>query len=118
LAAAAPDNWRLDLKQVLTFLESLVILALVVAGLVGISYNLFRGGGWFDAALERIAEIVFGNITVSLVVATVTVVLIVIWLDRRVAKGRHSKRLATLVLYALMAAGAYFIGHYALFGTL
>jgi len=57
------------LKHILDFLESFVIIVLVLAGLVGLSYRMFRGGGWFESALERAAELVFQNVTVSIVVA-------------------------------------------------
>lgn len=106
------------MKQFLVFLESLVIVALVVAGLVGLSYHAFRGGGWFDAAFERLAEIVFQNVTVSIIVGSIALVAFVMWYERHITKGVYNRRLPTIVLYVLMAAGAYFIGRYALFGSL
>ncbi len=105
------------MKQFLDVLESLVIVVLVIAGLVGLSYRTFRGGGWFEAALERIAAIVFQNVTLSVLVAIGIIVPLVIWYDIRTAKGIHGKRLPTIILYLLMAAGVYFIGHYAVVGT-
>lgn len=106
------------MRHFLDMLESFVILVLVIAGLVGLSYRMFRGGGWFEAALERVAEIVFQNVTVSVLVAAGVIIPLIIWRDRRAAKGMHGKRLPTIILYLLMAAGAYFIGHYAVVGTL
>lgn len=106
------------MKQFLDMLESFVIIVLVIAGLAGLSYRVFRGGGWFEAALERVAAIVFQNLAVSVVVAVGVIIPLVIWHDRRAAKGVHGKRLPTIILYLLMAAGAFFIGHYAVVGTL
>lgn len=106
------------MKQFLVFLESLVIVVLVVAGLAGLSYNVFRGGGWFDAAFERLAAIVFQNVTVSIIIGSVALIAFVMWHERHVAKGTYNTRVPTIVLYVLMAAGAYYIGRYALFGSL
>ena len=106
------------MKQFLTFLESFVIVALVATGIVGITYHVFRAGGWFDAALARLAEIVFQNVTASLIIGGIALVAFVVWHDRRVAKGVYNRRLPTIVLYVLMAAGVFFVGRYALFGKL
>ena len=106
------------MKHILDFLESFVLIILVLAGLVGLSYRMFRGGGWFESALQRVAEIVFQNVTLSIVVATGVIIPLVIWHERRAATGAHGKRLPTIILYALMAAGVFFVGHYAIRGTL
>ena len=106
------------MKHILDFLESFVLIILVLVGLVGLSYRMFRGGGWFESALERAAEIVFQNVTLSIVVAIGITIPVVIWHDRRAAKGAHGKRLPTIILYVLVAAGVFFVGHYAIRGTL
>ena len=105
------------MKQIRDFLESFVVVVLVIAGLVGVSYHVFRAGGWFDAALSRFMEFIFQRPAVSIPVVLGVVFVLAYWHDRRMAKGMHGKRLPTLVLYALMAAGAYFIGRYAIVGT-
>lgn len=105
------------MKQFLTFLESFVIVALVAAGILGLTYHVFRAGGWFDAAFERLAEIVFQNVTASFIIGTIALVLFVMWHERRVTKGVYNRRLPTIVLYVLMAAGVFFIGRYALVGS-
>lgn|SRR5690242_14382151 len=116
----APDRrlWRRYLKQFLTFLESFVIVVLVVAGLVGLFYNTFRGGGWFDSAFERVMAIVFTNMTASVVIGCIAIVAFAMWYDRHITKGVYNKRLPTIILYILVAAGVYYVGRYALFGTL
>lgn len=105
------------MKQLWDYLESFVVIALVIAGLAGILYNLLREGGWVGLALSEFWEFQFSN-PVFAIPATIVVILFAIWWrDRRVAKGKIS-RIPTFFLYALMAAGAYFIGHYAIQGTL
>lgn len=105
------------MKQVRDFLESFIVVVLVIAGLVGLTYHTFRVGGWFEGAMEYIAELVFSNPYVSVPVGIVVVIALAWWHERRLARGTHSKRLATIVLYALMAAGVYFLGRYVLVGS-
>jgi len=105
------------LKQFLTFLESFVIVVLVVAGLAGLFYNTFRGGGWFDAAFERLMAIVFTNVTASIITGCIALVAFVMWYERYITKGTYNKRVPTIVLYILVAAGVYYVGRYALLGT-
>jgi hypothetical protein len=106
------------LKHFFTFLESFVIVVLVAAGLAGLFYNTFRGGGWFDAAFERVMAVVFTNMTASIIIGCIGLVAFVMWYERHVAKGTYNKRVPTIVLYVLVAAGVYYVGRYALFGTL
>jgi hypothetical protein len=105
------------LKKVWEYLESFVVIALIVAGLAGFLYNLLREGGWLGTALGEFWEFQFTNPVISVVGIAVLVALFVWWRDRRVALGRIS-RLPSFAIYALMAAGAYYIGHYAIHGTL
>lgn len=106
------------MKQFLAFLESFVVVMLVVAGLVGLSNNLLRAGGWFDAFLEWLAPVFFTNMTASLIIGGVALIAFAWWHDRHVAKGVYNKRIPTVVLFILMAAGVYYIGRYAILGTL
>ena len=112
------DSGGVYLKQLLTFLESFVIVVLVIAGIVGLFYNTFRGGGWFDSAFERFMAIVFTNVTASVIIGCVGLVAFAMWYDRHITKGVYNKRLPTIILYVLVAAGVYYVGRYALFGTL
>ena len=106
------------LKQFYAFLESFVIVALVISGLAGLFHSALRAGGWLDAAWEYLAPIIFTNVTTSLIVASIAVFAFVWWHDRHVVKGSYNKRIPTVVMFVLMAAGAFYIGRYAIFGTL
>lgn len=105
------------MKQVWEYLESFVVIALVVAGLTGFIYNLFREGGWLGTALGEFWEFHITNPVLAISTTVIFIVLAVWWHDRRTAKGRVS-RIPNIAIYALMAAGAYYIGHYAIHGTL
>lgn len=106
------------MKQFLAFLESFVIVMLVVAGLVGLSNSLLRAGGWFDSFLDWLAPVVFTNVTASIIIGGLALITFAWWHDRHVAKGTYNRRIPTAVLFILMAAGVYYIGRYAILGTL
>jgi hypothetical protein len=106
------------LKQFYAFLESFIIVVLVVAGLVGLFHSALRAGGWFDAAFDYLAPIVFTNVTASVIIGGIAIVGFAWWHDRHVAKGVYNKRVPTIVLFVLMAAGVYYVGRYAILGTL
>lgn len=105
------------MKQYLEFLESFVVIALVLAGLTGISFNLFRDEGWIETAVGNIWEIHVQYPLIAIPVTVGAIVLGSMWRDNRIARGQRSK-LPTYFLYALMAAGVYYIGYYAVHGTL
>ena len=109
---------RLPLKQFYAFLESFVIVVLVVAGLVGIFHSALRAGGWLDSSFDYLAPIVFTNVTTSVIVGGIALIAFAWWHDRHVTKGVYNKRIPTVVMFALMAAGVYYIGRYAIVGSL
>ncbi|HJQ63356.1 MAG TPA: hypothetical protein VJ834_10860 [Burkholderiales bacterium] len=106
------------MKQFYAFLESFVIVVLVIAGLVGIFHSAMRAGGWFDEAFDYLAPIVFTNVTASVIIGGIALVAFAWWHDRHVAKGVYNKRIPTAVMFVLMAAGVYYVGRYAILGTL
>ncbi len=105
------------MKQYLEFLESFVVIALVLAGLAGISFNLFRDDGWVEKVFGNIWELHVQYPLIAIPVTIGAIILGTMWRDNRVAKGQRSK-LPTYLLYALMLAGVYYVGHYAIRGTL
>lgn len=105
------------MKQYFEFLESFVVIALAIAGLVGASYHTFREGGWFDTLLGGVVRFHFENPMVAIPITALVIVIVMVLREKRITQGRPSK-VPTIILYTLMAAGAYFIGHYALRGTL
>ena len=96
----------------LEFLVSFVVIALVLFGLGGVSYNLFREDGWVEQIFGNIWEtsIKYPLIAIPLIVGGV--LLGSMWRDHRVAKGRQSK-LPTYIVYVMMVAGLYYIWVYA-----
>lgn len=105
------------MKHYLEILESFVAIALAVAGLVGASYHMFQDGGWLDTLFGRFMKYQFDKPMVAIPVTVLVSITAILLYRRRVASGRLTK-VPTLILYTLMAAGAYFIGQYAIVGTL
>jgi len=105
------------LKQWVELLESFVVVALVLAGLGGITYRMFRAGGWIDTSLEQVWDLELRHVFIALVVIVLGVVVFRLLHGDR---ALHSKTsiVPTAILYALMATGAYFIGHYAITGVI
>ena len=105
------------MKLIRDFLESFIVVALVIAGIGGILYHVFRQAGWGTVVLDTIFELYLLHPWVMIPATMVTVIVAVLWYEHRTATGKYNKKFPTYVLYALMAAGVYFIGHYAILGT-
>ncbi len=106
-----------QVKQVIEYLQSFAVIGLVLFGIGGISYNLFRDEGWIENILGNLwdAGIEYPLIAVPTIVAAA--VLGKLWRDHRLALGRTSK-LPDYFIYVLMATGVYFIGSLFIRGTL
>ena len=104
------------LKQLVEFLESFIVIALVLAGLGGISYNLFRTNGWLETTLGHIWELDTQYILIAVPVVVGAVVLFNMWRGGRVIHSKTSI-IPNLLLYSLFVAGVYFVGRYVLTGT-
>ena len=104
------------MKQFLTALEALVTLILVVVAIVGISYHSFREEGWGAQGFGKISH-AYVNYPLMALAATIAAYFAV-----RAWRNRKTRGLRTnhfdYVVYALMAVGIYFIGHYVLKGEL
>jgi len=104
------------LKQFFALVESLITVVLVLVGVVGLSYRTFRDGGWFMQGLGKVAD---AYISYPIIALVVTVALFFVYRSLRIRlnKGSGSK-FFDYVVYAMMIAGIYFIGHYVIRGTL
>jgi len=105
------------LKRYLDFLYSFVVIVLVLSGLGGISFNLFRDDGLIETLFGNIWEIHIQYPLIAIPVTIGAVILGAMWRDNRIARGQRSN-LPTYVLYMLMAAGAYYLYQYFTYGTL
>ena len=102
------------MKQFLSVVESLVTVALVLAGVAGICYRSFREDGWISQGLGKVAD---AYLRYPLIAVAATIGLFFAYRAWQVQanQGRGGKIFDYLV-YVLMAAGIYFIGHYVVRG--
>ncbi len=104
-------------KQFLEYAESFTVIILVLFGITGFSYHLFRDDGWIEAVVGNVWDISVQYPLIVLPVIVAAVVLGKTWNQARLASG-HTSKLPDFVIYALMAAGAVFIVRYFWYGTL
>lgn len=105
------------MKQYLEWAESVAVITLVLFGIGGFSYHLFRDNGWIEIVLGNLWGVSVQYPLIAFPVIVGAFVLGKMWNQVRIAHGRTTK-LPDLVIYALMAAGAVFIGRYLWLGHL
>jgi hypothetical protein len=92
------------------------MIALVLAGIGGVAFNMFRDGGWFGSLFDRFWNALLDHPLVVIPVAIAVFVIGKFWHDYNVAKG-HTSKLPNFFLYGVMAAGAFFVFRLATTGS-
>ena len=90
---------------------SVTRMVLMLAGIVGIAYNLFKDGGWLSMGLTELTK----SMTTFLVGGTVLFGIFYFgdkMLSSKAKDGKASNK-GDIALYAMMAAGVYFIFKFA-----
>ena len=105
------------LKQVLEYIESFATVILVLAGISGISWHMFRDDGWLEMAFGNIFELHIQYPLIAIPVTFAAFILLKLWRENRLAHGRL-RELPNIFIYTLMALGVYFIGYFWIHGTL
>ncbi len=105
------------LKQILEYIESFATVILVLAGIGGISFHIFRDDGWLEMAFGNIFELHIQYPLIAIPVTFAAIILIRMWRENRLAHGRL-KQLPNIFIYTLMATGVYFIGYFWINGRL
>ena len=105
------------MKQMLDLMQSLIVMALVLAGIGGLSYHAFRDDGFVEEFLGDIWEWQFQYPLIAIPLTVGAIVLYKVWSNGNMVKGRKG-RAGDLLVYLLMGFGAYYIGVYAIHGTI
>lgn len=121
----ALPQWRRDearhgetiLKNILEYIESFATVMLVLAGIGGISWHLFRDDGWLEMAFGNIFELHIQYPLIAIPVTFAAIIMLRMWRENRLAHGRL-KELPNIFIYTLMALGVYFIGYFWIHGRL
>ena len=88
MAAAQPES---ILKLVLEYIESFVTVILVLAGIAGISFHLFRDDGWLEMIFGNIFELHVQYPLIAIPVTFAGFILLKMWRENRLAHGRLRK---------------------------
>ena len=96
------------MKQALDYIVSFVTIGLVLAGLGGVSYNMFREGGWVVGLFGKLLDAQLENPLIAIPVTLGAAFLGKMWYDRQIEHGKTSK-LPDVLIYVIMAAGAFFL---------
>jgi hypothetical protein len=95
-------------KQVFEYVQSFVTIALIMAGLGGLAYHMFKEGGWLATALGKIWDVNMENPVIAIPVTLGILFIGKLWFDHTRAKG-HTSKLPNVLIYVIMLAGVYFI---------
>jgi len=104
-------------KEILEYVQSFTVIGLVLFGITGISYHMFRDEGWIEAIVGNVwgATVQYPLIVIPVIIGAVF--LFRMWGKERAAHGTTSK-VPDLFIYALMATGVVFVGRWFMYGTL
>jgi hypothetical protein len=95
-------------KQIFEYIQSFVTIGLVLTGIGGVSYYMFRDNGWLEMALGKIWDFQLSNPVIAIPMTIAVLFIGKLWIDKQRAKGYTSK-LPNVLVYVVMAAGVYFI---------
>ena len=96
------------MKQIVEYIQSFVTITLLLAGIGGVAWHMFKEDGWLGRILGRIWDIQMQNPVVAIPATLALLFIGKLWYDHNRAKGRTSK-LPDFLIYVIMAAGLYFI---------
>ena len=99
------------------YVQSFVVIGLLLFGIIGISYHMFRDEGWIEAILGNVwgATVSYPLIVIPAIIAGVF--FIRMWSQQRAAHGTQSK-LPDVFIWILMGFGAVFVFRWFSYGTL
>jgi len=95
-------------KQVFEYIQSFVTIGLLLAGLGGVAWHLFKEDGWLGKILGKIWAVQMQNPLIAIPLTLAVLFIGKLWYDHNRAKGYTSK-LPDVLIYVIMAAGVYFI---------
>jgi hypothetical protein len=95
-------------KKIFEYVSAFVTIALLLAGIGGFSYHMFKEGGWLGKILGTIWDAQMSNPVIAIPVTIAVVFFLKMWYDHNRAKG-HTSKLPDVMIYVIMAAGLYFI---------
>lgn len=97
------------MKSIFTLLGMVLVGALILLGIGGIAYHLFRDDGWISSGLGALWEAQY-----QAPVMTIVLVIAGIYVFRTLYKsqigGKRESKIPDFVLFAFIATGIFFLG--------
>ena len=93
---------------------SLIYVIFIIAGITGISYSLFRPGGWVSSWLGSVWSMEIHFVVMAIPITLITIVVIKKWLNGLFASSKGDT-LVNIIMGILLLAGIYFLGNYLFF---
>ncbi len=103
------------MKQIFESLESIITVVLVFAGIIGVSYNGFKDGGWVEQGFGKVGGAYMQYPILAFALTVVGIYGIIKFRRRKITGGRS--KFFDYIIYGMMAAGIYFIGSYIVTGS-
>ncbi len=101
----------------LTMLGALLVGGLVLLGIGGIAYHLFRDGGWISQGLGALWEAHY-QAPIMTIILIVAAIFVVRTLHSAQIGGKRESRIPDFVLFAFIAVGIFFLGRLLTMGQL
>jgi membrane protein insertase Oxa1/YidC/SpoIIIJ len=97
-------------------LASFGTIVLMLFGIGGFSYHLFKDDGWLEAAVGNLWDVTVSYPLIALPVIIAAVFFFKTWNESRAAHGTTSK-LPNFVIYIMMGAGVVFLFRFFTYGN-
>lgn len=105
------------MSPLVSLLVAVMVGALILLGIGGIVYHLFRDGGWISRGMDALWEAQYQS--PLLTIAMIIVALFVIrTLHSAQLGGKRESKLPDFVLYTFIATGIYFLGRLLITGEI
>ncbi len=97
------------MSPLISLLGAVLVGALILLGIGGIAYHLFRDDGWLSQGLGALWEAHYQTpvLTIILIVAAIFVVRI---LHSAQIGGKRESKIPDFILFAFIAIGIFFLG--------
>ena len=102
------------MKESFQLILSLIYVAFVIAGISGISYSLFRPGGWVSGWLGSVWSMEFHFLAMAIPVFVISIFVVKKWLSGLFVSSKGDT-LVNILMSILLLAGTYFMGNYFFF---
>jgi hypothetical protein len=105
------------MKAIFTLLGSLLVGGLVLLGIGGVAYHLFRDDGWLSQGLGALWEAHY-QAPIMTVILVVAAFFVFKTLHSAQIGGKRDSKIPDFVLFAFIAVGIFFFGRWLTTGSI